>query len=122
MNTEIFRDPATHEPLKYEPGKGFINPATGIKYPEKNGIVRFIDDGELTGNNKKYAKLYDRLAFLYDLPVKLYAVIRNGGLKKRREEFLREIEIKPGGLVLETSDQEIAILNNARPGRSTLRG
>lgn len=103
INTSIFRDPETLDILEYNPEKGFRNPKTGEEYPETEEIIRFIKNCELTGHNKRYAGLYDRMAFLYDFTSNLYADIRGGGLRKRREEFLLEIEIKTGDLVLETS-------------------
>jgi ubiquinone/menaquinone biosynthesis C-methylase UbiE len=53
--------------------------------------------------NKKYRKLYDRIAPIYDLSTKAYAYFRSGGEEDRRTEYLNELEIKDGDKVLEVS-------------------
>jgi ubiquinone/menaquinone biosynthesis C-methylase UbiE len=53
--------------------------------------------------NKKYRKLYDRIAPIYDLSTRAYAYFRSGGEENRRTEYLNELEINDGDKVLEVS-------------------
>jgi len=53
--------------------------------------------------NKKYRKLYDRIAPIYDLTTRAYAYFRSGGEEERRSEYLSELEIKDEDKVLEVS-------------------
>lgn len=53
--------------------------------------------------SKKYQKLYDRIAPIYDLSTGAYVYFRSGGEENRRTEYLSELEIKDGDKVLEVS-------------------
>jgi len=100
-------DPLTHVPLELTSGPGgraeLVNPASGKTYPIRDGIAIFLDQADATGHNQRYQRLYDRLAPLYDLSMQTYAILKSGGLRKRRMEYLREMEIEPGDCVLEVS-------------------
>jgi ubiquinone/menaquinone biosynthesis C-methylase UbiE len=73
------------------------------QYPIKEGIPVFIDPEKISGTNYRYQKLYNRMAPIYDLGMKLYTRLKSGGEEKRRMEYLRELEIKQGDKVLEVS-------------------
>ena len=67
------------------------------------GIPIFLEDSDTTWQNQKYQKLYDRFARFYDSAIGLFALLKSGGLEKRRREHLDELEIKDGARVLEVS-------------------
>ncbi|HVN80322.1 MAG TPA: methyltransferase domain-containing protein [Terriglobia bacterium] len=95
-------DPLTHEPLQLNQER-LVNSVSGKEFPIRDGIAIFLDDADVSGENQRYQRLYDRIAPLYDLSMKTYARIKSGGLKKRRMEYLQEMEIEPGSNVLEVS-------------------
>lgn len=41
-------------------------------YTLKNGIFSFIDEEQLTGDNKKYNTLYNKIAWSYNLSQRIY--------------------------------------------------
>lgn len=69
----------------------------------KDGIICFLNNISLTGNNKNYQKIYDRISGFYDSAVKLYAILKSGSEKKRLMEYLSFLEIKDGDKVIEIS-------------------
>src|SRR5690625_869544 len=73
------------------------------EYRKENGIYSFIDTDQLTGDNRKYNKLYDRIAWSYNLSQRIYFRLRHGGERKFREPFLKELAIRDGDKVLEVS-------------------
>jgi ubiquinone/menaquinone biosynthesis C-methylase UbiE len=104
---ELLADPITHEPLELVSKAGvdesLVNPVSGKVYLIRDGIAVFLDSSDVTGQNRRYQRLYDRLAPFYDLSTRAYARIKSGGLKMRRREYLQEMEIEPGDKVLEVS-------------------
>jgi ubiquinone/menaquinone biosynthesis C-methylase UbiE len=99
----ILKVPSGEALTYYQEGeKEFIKTSAGEKYQLKDGIICFLDNS-LTGNNKNYQKMYDRIARFYDLAVKLYAIIKEGGVKKRLMEYLSLLDIKEGNKVIEIS-------------------
>lgn len=73
------------------------------KYKFNNEIYSFIDEKLLTGDNLKYKKLYDRIAWAYNLSQRLYFWFKFGGERKFREPFLDELKIEDTDKVLEVS-------------------
>jgi len=69
-----------------------------------NNITSFIKKDELQGDNRKFAKLYDRIAPLYHIGLKIFCYFKlNGGEREFRNDFLRYIKIEQDNTVLETS-------------------
>lgn len=103
----LLADPMTHAPLKLVSGAGvdesLVNPASGRVFPIRDSIPVFLDDADVTGHNRRYQRLYDRLAPVYDLSLRIYALLKSGGLKRRRMEYLQDMEIGVGQSVLEVS-------------------
>jgi ubiquinone/menaquinone biosynthesis C-methylase UbiE len=103
-------DPATHEALedRFEPDshgqsqETIVNPITGQRYPLRDGIPLFLES-EITGSNKRYQTLYDRMAPLYDFSTWAFARLKGMSVEKRLREYLDELEVTPGSLVLEVS-------------------
>ena len=67
------------------------------------GIYSFINEAELTGDNLKYNRLYNRIAWSYNLSQRLYFWFKFGGERKFRAPFLSELNIKDNDKVLEVS-------------------
>lgn len=101
LQADILRDPFTYDELKLE-GTGAVNPESGRKYPLKQGF-RFLGEADAEGSNKKYLELYNRIARFYRLSNKAYFVLKFGGERRYREQFLSSLELREGDLVLETS-------------------
>jgi len=93
------------ESLTYhnEGNNEFLEASSGEKFLITNGIIRFLDNDLITGNNKSYQKMYDRIAVFYDLAGKLYAILKEGGEEKRLREYLSLLNINEGDKVIEIS-------------------
>lgn len=104
-------DPTTHEPLelKTEPvARGHLreflfNPNTGERFPIREHIPIFLNKTDASGSNKKYQRMYDRLARFYDLSTWLYSRWKGMSVETRLKEYLGELEVKAGDRVLEVS-------------------
>ncbi len=60
------------------------------------GIYSFINEAELTGDNLKYNKLYNKIAWSHNLSQRLYFWLKFGGERKLREPFLSELTRETG--------------------------
>ena len=76
---------------------------SGHRFPIVSDVPILLEDADAVGLNDRYQTLYDRLSPLYDLAIGTFALLRSGGLEKRRREYLDELEIPPGSRVLEVS-------------------
>lgn len=103
LQAEMLQDPYTHDELKLEGTGGAVNPESGRKYPLKQGFLAFLGEAEAEGSNKKYLELYNRIARYYRLSNKAYFVLKFGGERRYREQFLSSLELREGDRVLETS-------------------
>lgn len=72
-------------------------------YTLKNGIFSFIDEEQLTGDNKKYNTLYNKIAWSYNLSQRIYFWLKYGGEENFRKPFLSELDIRDTDRVLEIS-------------------
>lgn len=107
----VLCSPETHKPLELASETGadgkvrevLLDPQSGRKFPIRDGIPIFLEDSQVTGLNRKYQKLYDRIAPFYDLPNRVYAYFKGGGEKQVRTTYLRKLEIGEGDKVLEVS-------------------
>lgn len=91
-------DPETHASLRLEANE-LVSSESGRCYPIREGIPVFFES--LSGSNKKYQELYDRIAVLYDPAEALYRFLfRKVDL---RTEYLRELEVGASARVLEVS-------------------
>ena len=101
----LLRDPATKAKLEYRTAGSeelLISPG-GKKYRIENGIARFIKAEELEANNRRYVKLYDRIAPVYDLTTTLYASFKEGSVRDRLMQYLGKIDVLDGQTVIEIS-------------------
>lgn len=79
-----------------------VNPQTGQRFPIRDGIPMFLED-EVSGSNKRYQTMYDRFAPFYDLATWLYSRWKGMSVEMRLREYLDELEVAAGSLVLEVS-------------------
>ena len=70
---------------------------------ENSGIKVFIDANNLSGDNRKFAILYNKIAPFYYASQKLFYEIKFGGENNFRKDFLKNIIVNDNDLVLETS-------------------
>lgn len=114
MNSDVLAllcDPVTHESLeiKTEPDaqgqlhEFLVNPKTSRRFPIREDIPILLDDVQISGSNKRYQALYDRMAPLYDVSTWLYSRWKRMSVEERLREYLDELEIKAGDRVLEVS-------------------
>jgi ubiquinone/menaquinone biosynthesis C-methylase UbiE/uncharacterized protein YbaR (Trm112 family) len=91
-------DPDTHDALELDTG-ALLNSKSGRRYPIRDGIPVFFE--ALSGSNKKYQELYDRIARVYDPAETLYRWL----FRKRdlRTEYLNALEVDASARVLEVS-------------------
>lgn len=68
-----------------------------------NGIKSYLSTDEIDGDNKKYQKMYDRIAPFYNFFNKIYFQLKFKGEANYRNQFLSELEIEKGDKVLEVS-------------------
>ncbi len=107
----ILRHPKTQEPLRYETNvtkdgcfhQWLVAAESGDRFLIEDGIPVFLQPEDITGLNKKYRTFYQWSAPLYDFFVRLYSFFWGGSEALWRQEFLSELEIKPGDRVLEVS-------------------
>ncbi len=66
-------------------------------------IHSFISEEDLTGDNLKYSRLYNRIAWSYNLSQRLFFWFKYGGERKFSDPFLSELAVKDNDKVLEVS-------------------
>lgn len=101
MDADILRllcDPETHEELEFQ-SDALVNPRSGKRYPFRDRIPDFLD--AVSGQNKKYQELYDRIAMFYDLSEKIYRWLKRK--KDFRRLYIDELEVPSGARILEVS-------------------
>ena len=81
-------DPETHDSLQLDRG-ALLNPSSGSRYPIRDGVPIFF--GALSGSNKKYQELYDRIALFYDPAEALYRWLFPQ--RDLRAEYLKELDL-----------------------------
>jgi len=108
---EILRDPTTHDMLENKTEADthghfrefLFNPRTGQRFPIRSGIPIFLLDGEVSGSNRRYQKMYDRSALFYDFSTWAYSFWKRTSVESRLREYLDELEIRENDHVLEVS-------------------
>jgi ubiquinone/menaquinone biosynthesis C-methylase UbiE len=119
----------THEPLYLTSELGsdgnmqevLVGKQSGERFPVRDGIPLLLDESKISGFNQRYQGIYNRVAGLYDGGIKLFGYMVGGGEEHFRREFLQELEIKDGDLVLEVSVGTGANLHYL-PAKSTFLG
>jgi SAM-dependent methyltransferase len=100
---DLLRHPLTHEPLRLESADVLVGESTGDQFAIRDGIPDLLPAQDASGDNRKYQRLYDRIAWVYDLPQKVWGRLRYGGLDKVIAQYLQLVEVRPSDRVLEVS-------------------
>ena len=103
--------PGTHEPLRLalvpasdgSEQEVLVGVHTGEKFSIRDGIPLLLDELKVSGFNKQYQGIYNRVAGLYDAGIRLAATLAGGGEERFRGEYLRELEVQYSDRVLEVS-------------------
>jgi len=101
-------DPATHEQLRPLPQDGsgeivngtLVGTESGKEFPVRDGIPLFISDSDVTGLNRQYQQVYDRMATTYDLSSRARRFLLGGW---PRQVILRDLKVADTDRVLEVS-------------------
>ena len=110
-NLSLLCDPVSHDPLELEsdlnakghPQKRLVNRKTGQWYLIREGIPVFIRPDQVSGANRRYQSMYDRIAPLYDFSTWLYSRWKGMSVEARLREYLDELEVGEDSRVLEVS-------------------
>lgn len=95
-------DPYSHEPLLM--GKGYYyNPVSDDKYYINSGIPVFLTENQMTGDNLKYARFYDKISRFYRASTLFYCWLKGTSERKTKNLYLDQLEIKEGDQVLEVA-------------------
>jgi len=114
MKTEtvsLLCSPGTHEPLHLTivteadglEQQVLVGDISGERFLVRDGIPLLLDETSVSGFNKRYQGLYNRIAGGYDLAINLFARMVGGGVEQFRREYLQELEVQEGGRLLEVS-------------------
>ena len=103
--------PGSHEPLRLVSSPGtagdvkefLVGIKSGQRFPMREGIPILLDESKVTGFNQHYQRIYNRVAGLYDTAIRLFTSLAGGGEGNFRGEYLRELDMKEGGRLLEVS-------------------
>ena len=103
--------PGTHEPLRLTSVTGpdgrtlerLVGAHSGEQFEIRDGIPRLLEESTVSGFNRRYQRLYNRVAGLYDGAMRLTANLIGGGEASFRGEYLKELEPAEGSRVLEVS-------------------
>jgi ubiquinone/menaquinone biosynthesis C-methylase UbiE len=102
MSVSVLQDPVTGDELE-EHGEYLFNPVVQKKYPLTKGYYSMLQGQKLAGDNQKYCRFYDRIAWSYNWANWIFLFFKFGGEEKARREFLNELTIADGAQVLEVS-------------------
>lgn len=97
---ELVCDPHTFEPLKEQEGQLVSRKAV---YPICEGIPVFLKAGELSGDNEKYQKFYDKVGFFTRSVFWTFCRLFRLDTVSVRKDLLSDLPVKAGDKVLETS-------------------
>jgi ubiquinone/menaquinone biosynthesis C-methylase UbiE len=100
---DLLCHPHTGERLRLESDGQLQSDPSGDAFEIKHGIPVLLPDGDVTGSNRQYRDLYDKIARGYDLPQQIWGYLRYGGIDRVIEQYLKYVDVQPGDRVLEVS-------------------
>ena len=98
----LLRDPNDRGVLQVE-GAALLNPRTKRRFPVVDDIPVFIEPGELGPQNRKFQRMYDWMASIYDLGQAVGDFLYRGKIARLRRHIAGMLELKPGRRCLYTS-------------------
>jgi ubiquinone/menaquinone biosynthesis C-methylase UbiE len=102
-SVDILCHPVTHEALVLESVNLLRGVSSADRFPIKQGIPILLPASDCIGENKKYQRLYDRIAIGYDIAESCYEWWNGLRIGDMRRELLKDVAIGPGSKVLEVS-------------------
>ncbi len=107
----LLRSPRSHEPLRLvaatDPDgssrQALLGMLSGERYAIRDGIPLLLDQEAVSGLNRRYQAMYNRVARLYDPALRLLAFIMGGSEQRFRQEYLQRLGVSAGWRVLEVS-------------------
>lgn len=104
---ELLQDPCSGNPLilksTAQEESVLANTKSGTIYPIQHGMPNFLTGREISGTNRTYQLMYNRLSPFYDFVTRTAITLMHASEESVRLEYLRELEIRPGDKVLEVS-------------------
>ncbi|MBU5437252.1 methyltransferase domain-containing protein [Tissierella sp. MSJ-40] len=100
---EMLINPYNQESIYYKTvdGQEVLTDQSGNIIPFWNGMPDFLSLEKTDGLNKKYKEFYDKISRFNDAAERVYSLFVN--LDELRREWMKDLEIKSGDKVLETS-------------------
>lgn len=101
----LLRSPASGESLMLNPegGNPILFSKSGERFDFVEGLPNFLRPSDVTGLNHKYTQLYDTIAGFYDTTQRVVAALLYGGAENVHREYLKNLTVRSGDRVLETS-------------------
>jgi ubiquinone/menaquinone biosynthesis C-methylase UbiE len=101
----LLQSPFTGNPLHvvHERQSETLVSETGERFPIRDGIPAFLKPEDLTGDNRKYNRLYETIGGFYDDTQRVVSALSGIDRDAYVMSYLGFLEVKPGDSVLETS-------------------
>ncbi len=96
----ILCDPGSHRSLTEQNGSLIGEDQV---YPIVGGIPIFLKEGDVTGDNEKYQKFYDKVGRFTGSVFWFICRLFRWDMVSQRKNLLSDLQVKPGDRVLETS-------------------
>lgn len=99
---DILCDPKSHQGFTQQ-GDKLVTKDGITSYSITNNIPSFLEDGDVTGDNAKYQKFYDKVGRFTGSVFWFFCRLFRLDLISKRKDLLSDLHIKAGDRVLETS-------------------
>lgn len=97
MKTDIMKlicDPIIKEPLEAFRDGYFVNLKSGQRFPIINNIPIFLNEGDLTKDNRIYERMYHWIAFAYDfMELTIAPIFIKDALIKMRRDLMDKLDV-----------------------------
>lgn len=98
----ILKDPKSERGL-YQEGQTLFTEDGRTSFPIIMGIPTFLKNGDVTGENAKYQKFYDKVGLFTGSVFWFFCRLFQLDMVSKRKELLSDLQVKSGQKVLETS-------------------
>jgi len=100
--TELLQDPYSGDPLICENGY-LVNPLNDEKYYIIGGIPVFLPENQMSGENLRYSRFYDRISRFFWFSTSVYCWLKGTTERKVKQNYLNLLEIHENDQVLEVA-------------------